>query len=227
MKMISAKTSGISFFGRKTITVFQPIYTFSLFLAEKPNTDLLLQRLGLAFAKGLAFSLPDVRLQAGPASDNNQLSSYRRASSPIVSPDSNKKPSLIRLGFPFDTATWARTKDLLLRRQLLYPTELLPHAHKYISFFADLCKGRKKVCRNDVPAARIVKGKTVFGFELINWPVLLQALRQARLPLLPAFRQVLLQPLPFLRPCSSRKALLLSEGPLHTCAHDACICRGR
>ena len=25
------------------------------------------------------------------------------------------------------TATWARTKDLLLRRQLLYPTELLPH----------------------------------------------------------------------------------------------------
>ena len=79
-----------------------------------------------------------------------------------MSPDSNKKPSLIRLGFPFDTATWARTKDLLLRRQLLYPTELLPHALKYISFFADLCKGRKKVCRNDVPAARIVKGKTVF-----------------------------------------------------------------
>ena len=54
------------------------------------------------------------------------------------------------LGFPFDTATWARTKDLLLRRQLLYPTELLPHALKYISFFADLCKGRKKDCRNNV-----------------------------------------------------------------------------
>ena len=53
-------------------------------------------------------------------------------------------------GRSVDTATWARTKDLLLRRQLLYPTELLPHALKYISFFRDLCKGGKEDCRSNV-----------------------------------------------------------------------------
>ena len=74
---------------------------------------------------GLAFSLPVVRLQAGLASN----------SPPDCSPTAKLRAPLCRfkqktqsrgLGFPFDTATWARTKDLLLRRQLLYPTELLP-----------------------------------------------------------------------------------------------------
>ena len=62
------------------------------------------------------------------------LSSYRQASSPIMSPNKTEKDRFSPVLFCL-TATWARTKDLLLRRQLLYPTELLPHAIKvYIPF---------------------------------------------------------------------------------------------
>lgn len=46
-------------------------------MEEKSGLDAPLPR-----NKGLAFSLPVVRLQAGFASGNNQLPSYRKASSP-------------------------------------------------------------------------------------------------------------------------------------------------
>ena len=108
-------------------------------------------RFGLAFAcrKGSDLGSPSAAHKVGRGSRPARLRTqcFCVLIPPGFEPHcvaSNKKPNLFRLGFPFDTATWARTKDLLLRRQLLYPTELLPHALKYISFFTDLCKGRKR-----------------------------------------------------------------------------------
>ena len=119
---------------------------------------------GLAsvFATWARFCLPVVRV-IGLAFRCSRGRSHLQAclasnSPPDCSPTAKLRALLCRfkqktqsrgLGFPFDTATWARTKDLLLRRQLLYPTELLPHAQKYRSFFTDLCKGETEDCRNN------------------------------------------------------------------------------